>query len=117
MDEAARKSSSQIDEQEQRPPEEIRRDIEQTRGELGDTAEALAQKADPKGQATAKAEGIKRSAQEKAQKLTAQAKDAAPESIGSGAHSVAAAAQENPVPVAIAGAFAAGLLVGVILSR
>jgi hypothetical protein len=117
MDEAARKSRSQIGEQEQRMPEEIKRDIEQTRGEVGETAEALAEKADLKGQATAKVDDIKRRAQDTAQKLTARAKDAAPESVGSGAQSVAATAQENPVPMAIAGAFAAGMVVGLILSR
>ena len=36
---------------ETRSPEEIRRDIEETRGELGDTVEALAAKADVKAQA------------------------------------------------------------------
>jgi Protein of unknown function (DUF3618) len=39
---------------EQKTPEELRRDIEQTRRELGDTVDALSQKADVKEQARIK---------------------------------------------------------------
>jgi hypothetical protein len=42
-----------------RSPEEIRRDIEQTREEVGDTVEALAAKTDVKAQAHARVEEIK----------------------------------------------------------
>jgi ElaB/YqjD/DUF883 family membrane-anchored ribosome-binding protein len=117
VDEAARTSGSEVDEQEQRSPEEIRRDIEETREDLGDTVEALAQKADVKGQAKAKFEGIKQSAQEKTQQFTSKAKDASPDSASAGAEQVTALAKENPIPAAAVGAFAAGLLVGWILSR
>jgi ElaB/YqjD/DUF883 family membrane-anchored ribosome-binding protein len=119
VDEAARTSGSQVGGQEQEPrsPEEIKRDIEDTREDLGDTAEALAGKADVKGQAKAKFEGIKQTAQDKAQEFTSKAKEAAPESAGAGAQQVTSVAQENPVPVAVGGAFAAGLVVGWILSR
>lgn len=109
MDEAARTGSSQVNESEQRSPEEIRRDIEETREDLGDTAEALAQKADVKGQAKAKVDDVKQSAQEKLQGV----KDATPDSAGQ----AASVARENPVPVAVAAAFAAGVLVGWVLSR
>ena len=112
----------------QRTPEEIERDIEQTRRELGDTAAALAQKADVKGQAKAKVEDVKEQAREKAEsvKETAREKsgsigqktrEATPESAGAAAQQVAGAAKENPVPMAIAGAFAAGFVVGWILRR
>lgn len=116
MDEAARTSSSEV-ESEPRSPEEIRRDIEETREDLGDTAEALAGKADVKGQAKAKFEGLKQSAQEKTQQFGTKAKDATPESAGAGAEQVASVARENPIPIAVGGAFAAGLLIGWILSR
>ena len=102
---------------EQRSPEEIRRDIEETREELGDTAEALAQKADVKGQAKAKFEGIKQSAQDKTQEFTSKAKEASPDSAGAGAEQVTAMAKENPVPLAVGGAFVAGLVIGWILRR
>jgi ElaB/YqjD/DUF883 family membrane-anchored ribosome-binding protein len=117
MDEAARTSSPQVDEQEQRSPEEIRRDIKETREDLGDTAEALAQKADVKGQAKAKVEGAKQSAQDKAQEFGAKAKGAAPDSASAGAQQVASTVQENPVPLAIGGAFLAGVVVGWIITR
>src|SRR5512133_1206031 len=117
MDEAARTGSPQVGEQEQRSPEQIRRDIEETREDLGDSAEALAQKADVKGQAKAKVEDVKQSAQQKAQEFTAKAKQATPESAGSGASQVASVAQENPVPVAIGAGFAAGVIVGWILTH
>ena len=46
---------------ETREPEAIRRDIEETRRELGDTVEALAAKADLKGQARHKVDDVKAS--------------------------------------------------------
>jgi ElaB/YqjD/DUF883 family membrane-anchored ribosome-binding protein len=133
MDEAARTSGSQMndtpaDSEEPRSPEEIRHDIEQTREELGDTAEALAQKADVKGQAKAKVEDAKQSAwqkvqdakegaQQKTQEFGSKAKEATPDSAGAGASQVASVAQENPVPMAIGAAFVAGVVIGWILSR
>ena len=112
----------------QRTPEEIERDIEQTRRELGETAAALAQKADVKGQAKAKvedvkdqarerAQSVKESAREKREALGQKTRETTPESAGAAAQQVAGTAKENPVPLAIAGAFAAGLVVGWILKR
>jgi len=43
----------------QRTPEEIRADLAQTRRELGDTAEALAEKTDVKGRAEERVEEVK----------------------------------------------------------
>ena len=117
MDEAARTGKQEMNQEEPRSPEEIRRDIEETRGDLGDTAEALAQKTDVKGRAKARVEGLKRTAQQRKDELTAKAKDAAPESAGAGAQQVASVARENPVQLAIGAAFAAGIVVGWILTR
>ena len=50
---------------ETRQPEEIRSDIEETREQLGETVEALAAKADVKGQAKAKVEDVKTQVREK----------------------------------------------------
>ncbi len=102
---------------EQKDPEEIREEIDETREELGDTVEALAGKADVKGQAKAKVDSAKQAAQQKADEFAARAKEAAPESVGSGAQQLAAAARENPVPAAIAGAFAVGVVIGWVLKR
>jgi hypothetical protein len=70
------------------PPEQIRAEIDQTRGELGDTVEALAEKTDVKARAKAKVENAK-------EKLQA----AAPESP----QEAQALARQNPKPLAIAG--------------
>lgn len=117
MDEAAGQGGPAMSESEQRSPEEIRKDIEETREELGDTAAALAAKADVKGQAKAKVEEAKQTAREKKEQFASKARDSTPDSVGAGASQVASTAQENPVPLALAGAFAAGLVVGWILSR
>ena len=103
--------------QEQRSPEAIQRDIEQTRENLGDTAAELAQKADVKGQAKAKVDSAKHSAQEKKDEIFGKAKAAAPDSVGSGAQSVASTAQQNPLPFAVGAAFLVGVLVGRTLRR
>jgi hypothetical protein len=79
-----------------RTPEEIRTDIEQTREELGETVASVADKADVKKQAKAKADELKAKAGDKAEQAKAQA---------------------NPVPLAIVGAFLAGVGLGRILSR
>lgn len=106
-----------MSESEQRTPEEIRQDIEATREELGDTAADLAAKTDVKAQAKAKVEDVKQSARAKKEEFASKAKEGAPDSVGAGASQVATTAQENPVPLAIAGAFAAGIVIGWILSR
>jgi Protein of unknown function (DUF3618) len=103
--------------QEQRSPEAIQRDIEQTRENLGDTAAELAQKADVKGQAKAKVDSAKHSAQEKKDEIFGKAKAATPDSVGSGAQSVASTAQQNPLPFAVGAAFLVGVVVGRTLRR
>jgi hypothetical protein len=83
---------------EQKSPEEIREEIAETREELGDTVEALAGKADVKGQAKARVDEAK---------VDAKAK----------VDSVTQSVQENPVPVAVLAAFGAGVVVGWLLGR
>ena len=62
MDEATRTSGPEVNGQ--REPEEIRRDIEETREELGDTVEALAAKTDVKAHAQEKVEDVKQQARD-----------------------------------------------------
>jgi hypothetical protein len=69
VDEATRTSGPEVDGQ--REPEEIRRDIEETRDELGDTVEALAAKTDVKAHAQEKADEVKQRAGEKKVPLAA----------------------------------------------
>jgi Protein of unknown function (DUF3618) len=106
-----------MSEQEQRSPEEIKRDIEQTREELGDTAAELAQKADVKAQARAKMDTAKQEAQQKKDDLVVKAKAATPDSVGSGAQSVASTARHNPLPFAVIAAILGGVAVAWILRR
>ena len=97
---AAESGSGQVPNAEQgmRAPAEIREEIEDTREELGKTVAAVAEKTDVKKQAQAKKDELKGRATEKASEAKAKA-------------------EENPVPMAIAGAFVAGLLLGRMLWR
>ena len=119
MDEAARQGSEAVEPggDRQRSPEEIQRDIERTREELGDTVAAVAHKADVKAQAKEKVEDIKAKAEAKKDEFGSKAKEASPDGATAGAQQVASKAQENPLPFAVAGAFALGLLVGRLTSR
>lgn len=112
----------------ERSPEEIRAEIQQTRAELGDTAAAIAEKADVKAQAKHKVEDVKAQAKAKVGGAKAQVSgktseiggkvhDAAPESAGDAAQRVQRFASENPVPLAVGGAFVAGVAIGRRLSR
>ena len=98
-------------------PEELRREIEHTREELGDTVEALAYKADVKAQAKERVEEAKAGAAQKRDEVVSKVKRATPGSAQAGAESATRAVRGNPVPAALAGAFAAGLLAGRMLAR
>lgn len=67
--------------------------------------------------ASAKTDELKAQASAKAKELGEKAKEAAPESPGEGVAQAQRLARENPVPLAIAGAFLAGFLLGRLLSR
>jgi hypothetical protein len=100
-----------------RSPEEIERDIEATRSELGDTVEALAKKADVKAQAKERASSIKETAQQKKDDFVSKAKESSPDGAREGAEQVKAKAQANPLPFAVGGALIAGFVLGRISSR
>jgi hypothetical protein len=70
----------------QQDTEQLRREIERTRAELGATVEALSHKADVKAHARAKAEHAKAQAREKAElaRSQAQQKPAVPLAAGIG---------------------------------
>ena len=118
----------QVGDKEQRSPEEIRADIERTREELGDTAAAVAAKADVKKQAKAKVGSVKQKASAKAdetkqkaagktEELADKARQTAPESAAAGAQQAQEFARENPVPLALVGAFVAGFALAKLISR
>jgi hypothetical protein len=78
---------------EERSPAQIRTEIDETREEMGDTVEALAEKTDVKAQAKAKVEDVK-----------AKAKAATPESPQEGVERARTLVKQNPKPAAIAAA-------------
>jgi hypothetical protein len=100
-----------------RDPQEIRRDIETTRGALGENVEALAEKTDVKSQAQRKVAGVKRSVNLKKDNLLGRARQASPDGARSAATTVSQKARENPLPVAVAAAFVVGVVLGRIRGR
>jgi hypothetical protein len=86
-------------------PDAIRAQIEETRGEMGDTIEALGYKADVKSRARDKVKGI-----------VGRASDATPSTgdVKGGAQRAAGIAQENPLGLAI-GAIAVGFVAGLAI--
>ena len=97
---------------EQKPSEELQRDIEQTRQQLGDTVEALAQKTDVRAQAKRKVAETKASVAGKKEELLGKATEGSPEAALSAASTVSVKARENSLPVAVGGAFVLGFLAG-----
>jgi gas vesicle protein len=97
-------------------PDQIRQEIEETRGEMGDTVDALAYKADVKTR-------VKDSIAEKRDRLvgrvhgtTDKVGEATPggEQIKDGAQRAVGVAEENPIGLALAGV-AGGFLAGMLL--
>jgi len=97
-------------------PEQIRADIEQTREELGETVAALSAKTDVKARAKDRIEGTKATLQDTREKVAGKAREITPETATAAAANATQAARRNPLPVAVAGAFMAGLLVGRLMA-
>jgi ElaB/YqjD/DUF883 family membrane-anchored ribosome-binding protein len=96
----------------QTEPEQLRRDIEQTRAELGDTVEALSSKAALKSRFSRKVEERKTALRDARGRVSS----ATPEDAKRTAAQLAQTAEQRPVP-AIGVAFGAGLLVGWLIKR
>ena len=92
-------------------PEQIQQDIEQTRRELGDTVEALAEKTDVKAQTRRKLAQAKAAASDKRDELVGKAREASPQTV-SIMSQTPRTAREHPIPLAIVGALAVGYLMG-----
>jgi chromosome segregation ATPase len=97
---------------ETKTPEQLRAEIDQTRDELGDTVEALAEKTDVKAQAKHRLAAVKDTAQTKRDEYAAKAKQATPESASAGAGQLASTVQAKPLPFAVGAAFALGCATG-----
>jgi ElaB/YqjD/DUF883 family membrane-anchored ribosome-binding protein len=100
-----------------RDPDEIKREIEETRGQLGETVEALAEKTDVKARARDRVDERKARLKSKAGDIREKISGATPEQAQQGAGQVAERAREQPLPFAVAGAFAAGLVIGMLIKR
>ena len=98
-------------------PEQIRAEIEDTRQELGETIAALSAKTDVKARAKERIEETKATIADKRGQITGKAREITPESATAAASTATQAARRNPLPLAVAGAFAAGLLIGHLLAR
>ena len=90
----------------QTDPEQLRREIEEIRRELGEHVAQLAHKADVKAQV-----------REKADEMKAAAQRHTPDSARGGAQQVATGARRHPAPIAVVGALAVGFLVGRRIGR
>ena len=86
-------------------PDAIRSQIEDTRGQMGDTIEAIGYKTD-----------VKSRARDKVNRVMGKASDATPSTgdVKEGAQKAASVAQENPLGLAI-GAVAAGFIAGMVI--
>jgi gas vesicle protein len=97
-------------------PREIREEIEQTRGEMGETVEALGYKADVKTRAKENIADKRDRVKERITGTTSRVGDATPDSgqVKQGAKRAAGVAQENPIGLAL-GSVAVGFLAGMLL--
>jgi ElaB/YqjD/DUF883 family membrane-anchored ribosome-binding protein len=105
-------------------PEELRREIEETRAELGDTVEALTHKADVKARAGEKLDERKQAVRAKADELKQKAEEvkgrtshATPNEVKSAASGAVTTARDRPEIPAVAAALLFGLLLGWLLGR
>lgn len=89
-----------------RNPEEIRKDIDSSWKDPGETAAAVAEKTD-----------VKKQAQARAQELGNEVKEAAPESAEEGVHRTQQFAQKNSIPVVIGVTLLVCIILGRIFSR
>jgi ElaB/YqjD/DUF883 family membrane-anchored ribosome-binding protein len=97
-------------------PSEIREEIEQTRGEMGETVEALGHKADVKTRAKENITEKRDRVKERLTGASSRVGEATPdaEQVKSGAKRAAGVAQENPIGLAL-GSVAVGFLVGILV--
>lgn len=102
---------------EQKSAEQLRRDIEQTREELGDTAAALGAKTDVKSRARERVDEIKQNVAGKKDEFAQKAGGATPSSAGNAAAQARSTARQNPTPTAAAGALLIGFALGRLSAR
>ena len=97
-------------------PSEIREEIEQTRGDMGDTVEALGQKADVKTRVKESVADKRDQVKERITGAGSRVGDATPDAgeVKQGAKRAVGVAQENPIGLAI-GSVAVGFVAGMLV--
>ena len=97
-------------------PDQIRREIEDTREEMGDTVAALGHKADVKGRVSDNIAGKRDRLKERITGAGTRANDATPDAaeVRQGAKRAVGVAQENPLGLAI-GSVAVGFIAGLLI--
>jgi ElaB/YqjD/DUF883 family membrane-anchored ribosome-binding protein len=100
-----------------RSAEEIERDIETTRAQMGDTVEALAAKTDVKAKAQQKVAEAKTKVSQTKDNLFGKAQEASPDSASSAAAEAQEKVRQNPLPVAVAAAALGGFVLGRLSKR
>jgi hypothetical protein len=102
-------------------PERLRRQIEVTRRELGDTVAAtvatVAEKADLKAQARHKVQETKATLHQRREDLLGRAKQASPDEAVSSASQALTEARAHPLPLAVLAAVLVGFIAGRLASR
>ena len=114
MDQAARQDSEAVGTVHAPEADEsqLREDIAQRRGDLGDTVAALVEKTDVKTRAKEKVQGIKQTAVRKKNELAGDAQGASPDGAGVGAQRLVVFVRDNPAPAYATGALVIGYLLG-----
>jgi ElaB/YqjD/DUF883 family membrane-anchored ribosome-binding protein len=97
-------------------PDAIRREIEQTRDEMGDTIDALGHKADVKSRAKENVQEKKAAVVDKVQGVMGRANEATPSTgeVKQAGRKAVGTAQENPLGLAV-GAAAVGFMAGMLM--
>ena len=101
MGEGQGQAGEKVGTERDRTPDDVRKDIERTRGELGDTVAELAAKTDVKGQAHRAVDNAK-----------ATVAEAIPPSTDAARRQVVSQAQDHRLALIALAAFGAGLLIG-----
>lgn len=123
MGQEPRDAEQELDDRQERTPEQVREEIEQTREEFGDTVAALAHKTDVKAQAKHAVEETKATVSGKVSEIgadvgakkdafTSSARDAAPESVSEAGAQLAGVAQRHRDMLIAVAAFGVGVLIG-----
>jgi ElaB/YqjD/DUF883 family membrane-anchored ribosome-binding protein len=102
---------------EQKTPEQLRAEIEDTRRQLGDTVEALAARTDVKARAKERFATLRSGATERKNELVARTREATPDSAEARGQQLTTTVKSQPVPFAAGGALAAGLVIGALMGR